>query len=151
MGRTDPGEQLEAHLAEIEALPVEELRAAWGATFGSSPPARASRRLLLLSLGHRIQAEALGGLPTRAQRRLERVAAGGLRPKRPAITVKPGAALIRDWRGETYRVEILADGVFEWQGQRWRSLSKIAREITGSSRNDPAFFGLREGGANGAA
>ena len=67
------------------------------------------------------------------------------------IKIKPGATLLRDWGGRTWRVEVIADGSFEWDGRRWRSLSAIARAITGTSRNGPAFFGLRGGASHDAA
>jgi hypothetical protein len=67
------------------------------------------------------------------------------------MKIKPGATLLRDWGGRTWRVEVIAGGSFEWDGRRWRSLSAIAREITGTSRNGPAFFGLRRRATHGAA
>ena len=57
------------------------------------------------------------------------------------IRLTPGAKLLRDHLGETHEVMVLEDG-FAWRGRRWRSLSAIAREITGQQRNGPAFFGL---------
>ncbi len=60
----------------------------------------------------------------------------------PAIRVKPGLRLVREWRGETHTVLVLEDG-FEWNGKRRRSLSAIAREITGTQWSGPSFFGLK--------
>ncbi len=60
----------------------------------------------------------------------------------PAIRMKPGMRLVREWRGETHDVLVLEDG-FEWNGQRRRSLSAIAREITGTQWSGPRFFGLK--------
>jgi hypothetical protein len=59
------------------------------------------------------------------------------------MMLKPGARLMREWRGETHDVRVLEDG-FEWRGQRWRSLSAIAREITGTQWSGPRFFGLEK-------
>jgi hypothetical protein len=60
----------------------------------------------------------------------------------PAIRVKPGSKLVREWRGETHTVLVLEDG-FEWHGKRRPSLSSIAQEITGTQWSGPRFFGLR--------
>ncbi len=58
----------------------------------------------------------------------------------------PGARLIRVWKGERHEVVVTESG-FLWQSRSWVSLSAIARAITGSRRNGPAFFGLRDGDA----
>lgn len=55
--------------------------------------------------------------------------------------LKPGAKLVREWQGESHRITVLEEG-FEWRGERWRSLSVIAREITGAHWSGPRFFGL---------
>ncbi len=60
----------------------------------------------------------------------------------PAIRLKPGLRLVREWRGETHTVLVLEDG-FEWKGEPRRSLSAIAREITGTQWSGPLFFGLK--------
>ncbi len=127
---------------------------AWEQRHGSPPPSALPARLLRLALAHDLQAGALGGLTPTLTRRLARIADGADRSDtaRPVpIKIKPGATLLRDWGGRTWRVDVIADGSFEWDGRRWRSLSAIAREITGTSRNGPAFFGLRGGGSHGAA
>ncbi len=128
--------------------------AAWEQRHGSPPPSVLPPRLLLLALAHDLQARALGGLTPALERRLARIAAGAgsSDTARPVpIKIKPGATLLRDWGGRTWRVEVIADGSFEWDGRSWRSLSAIASAITGTSRNGPAFFGLRRGGSHGAA
>ena len=62
--------------------------------------------------------------------------------KARAVRLKPGVKLVREWRGETHDVLVLEDG-FQWRGQRWRSLSAIAREISGTHWSGPRFFGLQ--------
>ena len=59
-------------------------------------------------------------------------------------SLKPGSKLVREWRGRTHKVIVLEDG-FEWKGTRWRSLSVIARKITGVHWSGPRFFGLNDG------
>ena len=67
---------------------------------------------------------------------------GAVKPA-PPISLKPGTRLVRDWRGVTHMVLIHADGI-EWRGQRYRSLSLVARKITGARWSGPRFFGLRQ-------
>ncbi len=145
---------LEAELARLEAFGKAGLKKAWAKAHGGPAPTAMPARLLRLALAHDLQASALGGLAPALERRLARIADGADRSgtARPVpIKIKPGATLLRDWGGRTWRVEVIADGSFEWDGRRWRSLSAIAREITGTSRNGPAFFGLRRGATHGAA
>ncbi len=59
-------------------------------------------------------------------------------------TFKTGSRLERLWQSERHQVEVVADG-FEWRGGRYKSLSQVARAITGVRWNGPRFFGLREG------
>ena len=72
----------------------------------------------------------------------EELKKGGDLSAGPAIRLKPGLRLVREWRGETHTVLVLEDG-FEWNGERRRSLSAIAREITGTRWSGPRFFGLK--------
>jgi hypothetical protein len=104
-----------------------------------------ARDLLVLGVAWKIQEQAYGGLGAATKRRLADLAKameqdGDLARSRVA-RLKPGAKLIREWRGETHTVIVLEDG-FEWRGKRWRSLSVIAREITGAHWSGPRFFGL---------
>lgn len=123
-----------------------------GGAPAAGPVAAADR----LALAHDLQASALGGLSPAMARRLDRLA-GEAQNRRAAkassgwrLKAKAGATLVRDCGGRTHQVEVQADGTFVWNGQVWRSLSAISREITGTRRNGPAFFGLREAG-DGAA
>ena len=147
---------LEAGLARLEELDAAELGSEWQARHGSAPPPALPGRILRLALAFELQADALGGLSRRAARRLDRLIGleGEQRPTRARpvrqLAAKAGATLVRDWGGRTHRIEVMADGRFAWGGRTWRSLSAIAREITGTRRNGPAFFGLRESG-NGPA
>jgi hypothetical protein len=88
-----------------------------------------------------------GGLSTATARKLEQAAAdplgrGAVKPA-PPISLRPGTRLVREWRGVTHMVLIHADGI-EWRGQRYRSLSLVARKITGARWSGPRFFGLRQ-------
>ena len=96
---------------------------------------RFSRDLLTRGISYKLQERAYGGLSTAAARKLERASAdplgrGAVKPA-PPISLKSGTRLVREWRGVTHTVLIHADGI-EWRGQRYRSLSVVAREITGA-------------------
>ena len=145
---------LEAELTRLKGIDPAELGRAWERRHGSPPPAALPGRLLRLALAYDLQADVHGGLTPALESRLTRIAAGTnqLDSTKPApLRIKPGATLVRDWGGRSWRVEVNADASFTWNERRWRSLSAIAREITGTSRNGPAFFGLRGGASHGAA
>jgi len=146
---------LEAELTRLEGLDAAGLGEAWQERHGSPPPRPPlPGRLLRLALAYDLQADVLGGLTSAIESRLARIAAGTDqrgRAKPTPLRIKAGATLVRDWGGKSWRVEVNADASFTWDGRRWRSLSAIAREITGTSRNGPAFFGLRGGASHGSA
>ena len=143
---------IEMELANLEVLGAEGLRMTWQERHGSRPPTALPDRLLRLALAYDLQADALGGLTPAQEKRLARIAAGSDAhdaARSRLMTIKPGSTLLRDWGGRSWRVEVGADGAFRFDGQRWRSLSAIASAITGTSRNGPAFFGLRGGASHG--
>jgi hypothetical protein len=90
---------------------------------------------------------ASGGLSKAAARKLEQAAAGppsrGAAKPAPPVSLRPGTRLVREWRGVTHTALIHADGI-EWRGQRYRSLSVVARKITCARWPGPRFFGLRQ-------
>jgi hypothetical protein len=134
-----------ADLADMRTL---ELRERWRRIYRAEPPAGISRDLLIRAAAYQIQEGELGGLSGAAKRRLRALA----QKKRGdasasfdlAPSLKPGAKLIREWRGRTYSVIALEDG-FDFEGRQYPSLSKIAREITGARWSGPRFFGLTGG------
>jgi hypothetical protein len=133
-------------IAALEALGIEQLRSRWAAAYGRPPPPGMHRQLLVRGLAHRLQESALGGLAPAARRRLIRLT-GALERRGDdslfaAPRIKPGTRLIRAWRGERHQVTVLAHG-FEHRGERYGSLSAIARAITGARWSGPAFFGLK--------
>ena len=110
------------------------------------PPMRLSRDLLIRAITYKLQERAYGGLSKAVARKLEQTSPdplswGAAKPA-PPISLKPGTRLVREWRGGTHMVLVHADGV-EWRGQRYPSLSLVAREITGAHWSGPRFFGLR--------
>lgn len=131
-------------LAAVEKMDSKALRAQWRKLYRQDPP-RAPRKLLLLGVAYRIQEQAYGGLKAGLIRRLRKLGEGtdasGETERTRISRLKPGARLIREWGGESHTVIVLDEG-FEWRGESWRSLSAIARTITGTRWSGPRFFGL---------
>ena len=129
-------------------LDLPALRQHWRKLYGSEPPVRMSRELLIQAIAYRIQERMFGGLSRGARTRLAgaQEAAAGARPSRARMEhrVKPGTRFLREWQGLTYEVTATADGGFFYRDSTYRSLSEIARQITGTRWSGPAFFGLRQ-------
>jgi hypothetical protein len=134
----------ECEIAGLVDRSTQELRHAWRTLHHTGPPLGLSRDLIIRGLADKLQQRALGG-PSRAlQRRLRTLAAEfekGARSFDPDIVLKTGATLVRQWRGHTHTVLARQDG-FEYEGQRYRSLTMIAERITGAHWSGPRFFGL---------
>src|ERR1019366_10761726 len=101
---------------------------------------------MLRAIAYRIQEKSLGGLKPATRRLLMQFAHDGANGSAlaaaPSRTVKPGAVLVREWRGISHQVSVLEKG-FSFRGRHYRSLSEVAREITGTRWSEPLFFGLR--------
>lgn len=136
--------KLTERLHALVGMEVSAMRDEWKRLYRNPPPTRISRQLLELGIAWKLQEAALGGLSRATQRQLggSGEVAMAEAPSR-AIVVKPGARLVREWRGVTHDV-LVVDGGYEWRGQRWTSLSMIAREITGTRWSGPRFFGLEK-------
>ena len=136
-----------ARLAALKTTPTPELKAQWRELFDSEPPSF-NRRYLESRLAYRIQELAYGGLKPETIRRLERLGEeldGGDRKKsRVRADHMPiaGTRLIREWQGVEHVVTVTADS-FTWEGRPYKSLSAIARAITGTRWNGWTFFGLK--------
>jgi hypothetical protein len=138
-------ETMAARLQALERLGYTALRGEWRRLYRMPAPPRLSRDLLLLGVAWKTQEQALGGLSAATRRHLAGLAQAlerdGDVTRNRVRRLKPGAKLVREWRSETHTIIVLDDG-FEWRGQRWRSLSTIAREISGGHWSGPRFFGL---------
>jgi hypothetical protein len=139
-------------VAGLEGCDLNGLRRLWRAHLGGEPPAHLERWLLMRVLAYRLQADAFGGLDKAIQRMLrsDKIEDAAVpfdrRPPqaRDGVALKAGALLVREWKGKLERVMVLEDG-FAWNGQTFRSLSQIARAMTGTNWNGHRFFGLRQG------
>ena len=140
---------LSVDIERLCTLKPDELAERWRSLLGSDPPARFRRSLLLQGLAYRLQEKASGGLKPATRRLLASIAgdAGSHRllAIEPQRSVKAGAVLVREWHGAKHQVTVLKDG-FMFRGKHFRSLSKIAREITGTRWSGPLFFGLKKPG-----
>lgn len=135
------GESLRA----IEGLTLPELRAAWHSRWGEPPKFR-SRDLMARAFAYQLQAGRGEDLLAVRRRQLNELADRFQADRRytpiPAQTLKPGSALIREWSGLRHEVAVTETG-FEYAGETFRSLSKIAERITGTHWNGQVFFGLK--------
>ena len=130
-------ERIAQEVRALEALDLHGLREEWRRRYGT-PPRMRSTDLLARLLAWRIQADAFGGLDATTVRLLK---ADYLPPPVPRLA--PGTQLCREWQGRRHEVDVLERG-FRYAGTDYRSLSEIARAITGTRWNGLRFFGLRE-------
>ncbi len=133
-------------LARLPELDIADLRQQWRHLYKAEASPHLSRELLMRAIAYRMQEVALGALRPEAQRQLRQIVlelkqsgktTACLRPQ-----LKPGTRLLREWQGRSYEVLVLDDG-YSWQGTQHRSLSAIARKITGTAWSGPFFFGLK--------
>ena len=133
------------NLARLADKSGEELKAEWARRYGAPAP-NLSPELLRLGIGYRLQEQKHGGISRGTRTLLRQVAArareGGEKKPMPR-KLTPGTRLVRDWHGVGYTVIVLADG-FEYDGQHWKTLTAVARAITGTHWNGPRFFGLTQ-------
>lgn len=143
-GRSSVKSLVTADMAALSGLDREDLVARWQALYGVPPPRKISRQLLLQAVAYRLQEQAAGGLKPATRRYLEQVADSDNKQKTAApVSAKPGTRLLREWHGVTYEVTVLDDGIL-FQGRKYRSLSEVARAITGVRWSGPLFFGLKK-------
>lgn len=137
-----------AEISRLESLAIDQLREEWRRLHQTPPPRRLSRDILLRGITYKMQENAFGGMSKAILRKLQPSKASPVKSRQPRPSFKPGTRLLREWHGATHTVVILADGV-EWRGKRYRSLSVVAREITGARWSGPRFFGLKAERSNG--
>lgn len=139
---------IHAEISRLESLSTHQLREEWRRTRQTPPPKRLSRDILLRGITYTLQVNTFGGMSKATLRKLQPAAEGApAKTRQPRPSFKPGTRLVREWHGVTHTVIILEQGV-EWRAQRYRSLSVVAREITGAHWSGPRFFGLRSEQSN---
>jgi len=135
---------VEQEIAGLVDRPTSDLRLAWLQLYRTDPPVGLSRDLIIRTLAHRVQERIHGGVGRALGRRLQSLAGGlekGGASFSPGIVLKTGTTLVRQWRGHTHTV-LVREGGFEYEGERYRSLTVIAERITGAHWSGPRFFGL---------
>ena len=144
---TIPPSDVLRRLAALKTAATPDLKKQWRALFGTEAPPY-NRAFLQSRLAYRVQELAFGGLKPETVARLEALGeqldGGRVTRRRVRMDDKPvtGTRLVREYQGVEHRVTVLSDG-FEWQGRPYRSLSAIARAITGTRWNGWTFFGIR--------
>ena len=132
-------------LAQIAQSPIAVLRARWRAVFRCDPPPAFGPDLLRRSLAYKLQEDVYGGLSATTRRELDRLVAQIEKNPSARLSlprrIKPGSLLLRDWKGKSHSVTVLARG-YQYDNRSYNSLSQIARAITGTRWNGPRFFGL---------
>ena len=131
----------------LATLNKAELCELWRKVFNSAPEPKIRKPAMIRFLGYRIQEQAYGSLSAASERRLRQLegsSAGNLDPKATsAQKVHPGTRLVREWQNQVHLVNVELKG-YEYRGARYRSLSEIARLITGTRWSGPLFFGLKD-------
>lgn len=143
-------ESLEREIAALPKMNIHELRTRWRSRLKEPPPVHIRKQLMVPLLAYKLQEQTYGGLKPEIRRQIEKLGAAYRRDpkaKTSALTVgqqriKPGTRLLRQWNGKTHQVMIV-EGGFEYEGECYKSLSVIARKITGTRWSGPLFFGLK--------
>jgi hypothetical protein len=132
-------DRVDEEVAALTTMSSAWLRQEWvRVTCGVVP--RLSPALLRLALAWEIQAKAYGGLSRGTRQVLDQLA----RAKTRTESTQAGMRLVREWNGIAHVVVVGEDNVIRWNGRQWRSLSEVARAITGTRWSGPAFFGLKK-------
>ena len=139
-------EKLAQELKDLETRGDDELKHCWRSLYGTRPPQKIHRSLLIAAVAHRMQEKALGALKFSVRRHLMQAvnnpATPRLSPHSPSLRPRAGTVLVRDWGGVTHQAKVLEDGIL-FRSKRYKSLSEVARLITGSRWSGPLFFGLK--------
>jgi Protein of unknown function (DUF2924) len=143
-GRRHPASSAEDEIAGLADRATHELRLVWRKLYRRDPPLGLSRDLMVRAIANKMQERAYGGPSVAMKRRLTTLAGEfekGSASFDTGVVLKAGARLVRQWRGHAHTVLVLEDG-FEYEGQRYRSLTMIAARITGAHWSGPRFFGV---------
>ena len=144
-------EPIEKRLAALPTMSKAELCDLWKQFFHADPSSDLRRDLMIPILAYRIQEQALGSLSARAQERLRQLSLAVEKGTDSAVTgvprIRPGTRLVRQWGDQVHLMSVHVNG-YEYQGTRYRSLSEIARLITGTRWSGPLFFGIKNESTN---
>jgi hypothetical protein len=136
---------ISSRIKQLPKMSTPDLRALWRQVFSTPPHPKLRRELIIPILAYRLQEQAYGGLSHETLSKLKRLAKDlARRPSAVAAMgrIKPGTRMIRQWAGDTHEVTVMWDG-YCYRGKHYKSLSAIARQITGTRWSGPAFFGIK--------
>jgi len=145
--------ELETQLNQLPAMKTGDLRQLWEKLFGYPPHPKLRRELLIPVIAYRTQETVLGGIRPSLLRRLQAISSElgtGKGPAGCSSGPRQGTRLVRQWQGKLHEI-LVHEGGFLYEGKTFRSLSEIARTITGTRWSGPAFFGLKKRGVKAAA
>ena len=138
---------MESEIAKIRSLNADELRSLWLSTFNRASPPTFTKDLLARMLAWHIQERAFGGFDRMALKVLESYTRAHPAESDRVRRLKPGTEIVREYQRERHTVTVAREG-YIWRGTTYKSLTTIARAITGTNWNGPRFFGLRDGDGN---
>lgn len=130
-------------LNRIESLETEDLQDLFELYFGENAPKYYRKKQLVDELAYMIQSKIYGGLSKETKNKIKKLMMGKSQTLKPKISINEGVKLVRNWNGIKYTITVV-NGGFEYKGQVYKSLSKIAYEITGTKWSGPVFFGLKK-------
>jgi len=140
-------ENVADEISRLPALSRTGLLSLWRELFRQPAHPKLRRDLIVPLLAYKLQEKAYGGLKPSTRRRLREIAEELERDRHAHVrskpSIKPGTKLLRQWQDQTHEVLVTREG-FEYRGRQYRSLSEIARKITGTRWSGPAFFGLKQ-------
>jgi hypothetical protein len=133
-------------LTDLETQSDDDLKDRWRSLYGTQPPTKIHRSLLIAAVAHRMQEKALGALKPSVRRHLIQAANNPATARAsfnyPSQRPRAETVLVRDWGGVTHQAKVLKDGIL-FRNKRYKSLSELARVITGTRWSGPLFFGLK--------
>jgi len=140
------GANISSQISQLRSFSRQQLLELWQKLYGKASPPEIRRELMVPFLAYRMQEKQYGGLKASTRSELRRIARELDRPSRELRVrsrIKPGTRLCRRWRGKMHEIFVTESG-YEYLGARYRSLSEVARKITGTRWSGPAFFGRRK-------
>jgi hypothetical protein len=135
--------KLQEALTEVGSLDYAGLKARYQEVLRRPPPPRLSLDLLRRAVAYQLQSDSLGSLSTTVEKFL--LSHSSPRSLNGHRKLEPGSQLVREWQGEMHVVDVIESG-YRWNGERYTSLSAVARDITGTRWSGPRFFGLARSG-----
>jgi hypothetical protein len=129
-------------LAQLPTMDREALLQLWRNVFGRAPDSKLYRGTIIPILAYAVQEKAFGGLKESTARKLRELIQDGVNHLSPGLRPKIGTRYVREYRGKMHEVTVL-ETCYEYEGKSYRSLTEVAKVITGSKRSGPVFFGLK--------